>query len=98
MGNTLIYRDTYEQALEELTGATPTPASAQPEAGSPPSPQASGQPVVTQASPPPASGAAADGRLQAVRDHLRRYREFSSQGRWAEAGRELEALEKLVGR
>jgi hypothetical protein len=29
---------------------------------------------------------------------MRRYREFSSQGKWSEAGRELEAIERLVGR
>jgi hypothetical protein len=29
---------------------------------------------------------------------MRRYRDFASQGRWAEAGRELEALERLLNR
>jgi len=31
-----------------------------------------------------------------VRDHLRRYRELASQGKWSEAGKELEAIEALV--
>jgi uncharacterized membrane protein (UPF0182 family) len=91
MGNTLIYRDTFEEAMSVLTGAPvegPLPApdltSAQP-AASPPA---------AAASPP-----TADPKLaEAVRDHLRRYREASSQGRWADAGRALEDLEKLVGR
>jgi len=40
----------------------------------------------------------ADPRLQRVRDHLRRYRELAGQGRWAEAGKELEAIEAEVGK
>jgi hypothetical protein len=33
-----------------------------------------------------------------VKDHLRRYREFGSQGKWADAGKELEEIQKLVQR
>jgi len=29
---------------------------------------------------------------------MQRYRELSAQGKWAEAGRELEAIERLVTR
>jgi hypothetical protein len=46
---------------------------------------------------PAAAGAQAttpaDARLQRIRDHLRRYRELTAQGRWSEAGKELEAIE-----
>jgi hypothetical protein len=42
---------------------------------------------------PPATG---DARLQQVREHLRRYRELASQGKWSDAGRELEAIEAAV--
>jgi hypothetical protein len=31
--------------------------------------------------------------LQRIRQHLRRYQELTGQGKWAEAGRELEAIE-----
>jgi hypothetical protein len=31
-----------------------------------------------------------------VRDHLTRYRELSSQGKWAEAGKELDEIQRLV--
>jgi len=87
MGNRLVYRDTYEEALAELAGIAG--------AGAPPS-----------ATPPSAGVAAAqavqpsapDPRIERIREHLRRYRELSSQGRWAEAGKELEALEAEVGR
>ena len=85
VGNRLIYADTYDQALEQLTGAA--------------------RELVTRASTeiqtgkPSASGAApapGDPRLQQVREHLRRYRELASQGKWSEAGRELEAIESAV--
>jgi len=84
-GNTLIYADTYEQALAGLQaaqGGKPvqilTPAAT------------SGQPV-TSASPP-----ASDPRIETVRMHLQRYRDLSAQGKWAEAGKELEAIEAEV--
>ncbi|MCL4401516.1 MAG: UPF0182 family protein [Acidobacteria bacterium] len=83
VGDRLIYTDTYEQALAQLsTGAQ----------------QLVQQATSTPAAPavPPAPGTqppAAEQKLQSVRDHLRRYREFAGQGRWAEAGKELEAIE-----
>jgi uncharacterized membrane protein (UPF0182 family) len=83
VGNRLIYADTYEQALAQLSRG--------------------GQDIVRQAEaaaapakPGAATPAGSDPRLQRVRDHLRRYRELSSQGKWAEAGRELEAIEAEV--
>jgi hypothetical protein len=39
---------------------------------------------------------ACDARLQSVRDHMRRYRELAAQGKWSEAGRELEAVEAAL--
>jgi len=38
----------------------------------------------------------ADQRLSRVRAHLRRYRDLAAQGKWAEAGKELEAIEAEV--
>jgi hypothetical protein len=72
MGNSLIYRDTYEQALAELAGME-TPATA-------------------AAAPKPASPDL-QLRIERIRQHLSRYRELTGQGRWAEAGKELEAIE-----
>ncbi|HYP06148.1 MAG TPA: UPF0182 family protein, partial [Bryobacteraceae bacterium] len=94
MGNRLIYRDTYDEALAELTGGAPrtAPAAAAPEA---PATTTTSTTAAPAAATPPAPTAA---NLEQVRQILRRYRELSSQGRWSEAGRELEALEKLVGR
>ncbi len=84
--NRLIYADTYDAALAQLSSGGPA--------------------AVTQAAPPPgapapvaalaASGSGAQGHLDRIRDHLRRYQQFASQGRWAEAGKELEAIEGEV--
>lgn len=89
LGNRLVYRDTYEEALAELTGGvTATPVSLSPG----PSAAAGDAPAT------PSVTAPSEPKLDAVRGHMRRYRELASQGKWAEAGRELEALEKLVAR
>jgi uncharacterized membrane protein (UPF0182 family) len=85
MGNTIIYRDTYEQALADLAGG---PSQAKPAV----------QPTTTTttvapAAPPVAGG---DARIEAIRAHLRRYRDLAAQGKWAEAGKELEAIESTV--
>ncbi len=87
MGNKLIYEDTYDQALAQLYRASHggTPPTSQPSAGAPSPPGA--------APPAPPVTTGAEKTLDTVRYHLRRYRELASQGRWAEAGKELEALE-----
>jgi uncharacterized protein len=84
VGNRIIYADSYEQALAQLSsGAQQLVQKANaPESAAPP-----------QAAP---AGAGPDPRVARVRDHLRRYRELAAQGKWAEAGRELEAIEAEV--
>jgi uncharacterized membrane protein (UPF0182 family) len=85
-GDRLIYTDTYDQAVAQLsTGAQALVRQAQAQA-----PPAGAVPA--GGAPPPA----ADQRLARVREHLRRYRELSAQGKWAEAGKELEAIEAEV--
>jgi hypothetical protein len=81
VGSRLIYTDTYEEALAQLSSEA--------------------QQLVQKATAPTAAapGAVAPGadpRLARVRDHLRRYRELAAQGKWADAGRELEAIEAEV--
>ncbi|MBL8218696.1 MAG: UPF0182 family protein, partial [Bryobacterales bacterium] len=88
-GNSLIYSDTYEQALAELATMSPqAPVPKEPapsiSAGAPPAPA-----VVD-----PESGR----RLDQIRRHLQRYRELSGQGKFVEAAKELEALEAAVKR
>jgi uncharacterized membrane protein (UPF0182 family) len=80
-GNRLIYTDTYDEAVAQLGGGGPATSQSVQAAAAAPNPSA--------ASPP----AAGDRRLEAVRNHLRRYKELAGQGRWAEAGKELEAIE-----
>jgi uncharacterized membrane protein (UPF0182 family) len=87
VGSRLIYADSYDDALLQLSSGAQqlireatAPAASTPAAGG-------------TAAPPPSG---ADQRLARVRDHLRRYRELASQGKWAEAGKELEAIEAEV--
>jgi uncharacterized protein len=82
VGNRLIYTDTYEQALAQLSGGAPG-------AAAPEQAQAQ-QPVVTTAVK------STDPRIEIIRQHLQRYREFASQGKWTDAGRELEAIQNEV--
>jgi uncharacterized protein len=86
MGNSLAYRDTYEEALAELAGLRKARRPA--EDAQPPPPGGAGQ--------PPAAGAGLENKVEQIRQHFRRYRELSAQGKWAEAGKELEAAEALV--
>ena len=82
MGSTLVYADTYEQALAQLDAdqkgvAAPVP--------------------VSKATPSSAPVAVTnDARVDEIRQHLKRYRDFAAQGKWADAGKELEAIEAAV--
>lgn len=82
MGNRLIYADTYEDALAQLTGQQARPAR---ETAAPPAAPAAPQPLQ-------------DNRwlLEEISRRLQRYRELMGQGRFADAGREIEALERLA--
>jgi uncharacterized protein len=88
LGSHLVYADTYERALEELVSLQkggPPKAEVRP-AGSrePPAP------------PPSTSPSGEDSRIESIRLHLQKYRDLSAQGRWSEAGKELEAIESAV--
>ncbi|HEY4087860.1 MAG TPA: UPF0182 family protein [Bryobacteraceae bacterium] len=88
LGNHLIYADTYEEALAQINGLS---------AGTPaPSPAA-----VVEAGAKAASGAigvmkTTDPRLDSVRKHMERYRQLAGQGKLAEAGKELDAIQNEV--
>ncbi len=77
VGNRLIYADTYDEALARL-GSGQAPAPA---------------PAAMAATPAPAVAPSGDPRIQSIRQHLQRYRELMSQGKFMDAGRELEAVE-----
>jgi uncharacterized membrane protein (UPF0182 family) len=83
VGNRLIYADTYDEALARLgSGQVAAPAPA----------------TSTAATPAPAVGPSGDPRIQSIRQHLQRYRELMSQGKFMDAGRELEAVEAELGK
>jgi hypothetical protein len=88
VGDRLIYSDTYDEALTQLTGNAQQLIQQA---------MAPGQ-AQTKAQAGAAAAPAADPRLARVRDHLRRYKELAGQGKWAEAGKELEAIEAEVGK
>jgi hypothetical protein len=84
MGDNLIYTDSYEQAVSELArlgGSGAPPSKAQAQA---------------RAATPQAPASGPDPRIEIVRQHLERYRALAGQGKWAEAGKELEAIEAVA--
>jgi uncharacterized membrane protein (UPF0182 family) len=95
VGSTLVYADTYQQALAELAAlqkGQPLPA-AGPRGGA--TVETSAAPITSPAGGAPAGGRT-DARIDAIRQHLDRYRTLSAQGHWSEAGKELEAVEALA--
>lgn len=89
MGPHLIYTDTYEQAIQQLAALMQ---------GMPVAPAAPGAPAPAAAAPAPTTAPATDPRIESIRQHLRRYRDHAAQGRWSEAGKELEAIEAELSR
>jgi uncharacterized membrane protein (UPF0182 family) len=90
MGNHLIYADSYEQALAEINGVSGAAPAVQAQALV----QAGAQAVA----PAVAAVKAGDPRLEIIRQHMQRYRELAGQGKLAEAGRELDAIQSEVSR
>ena len=86
-GSTLVYADTYEQALAQLQsaqGGKPAALSSTAEAS-----------AVSETRP---AGGQADPKMDALKGHWQRYRDLSSQGKLSEAGKELEAIGDLLRR
>lgn len=81
-GSKIAYADTYQEALAQLAGMKAV-------SESPPSNTASTKEQGTSSVP-------SDSRVEAARERMRRYRDLMSQGKFAEAGRELEALQELL--
>ena len=97
MGDKLAYADTYEQALAQLIGEVGGTGGNQVPAAPSTSSQTQGSggtPAMSPASNANAPTAAET--LKSVRNHLQRYRELNSQGKWSEAGKELEEIQKLL--
>ncbi len=85
MGNQLIYEDTYAQAMARLAQASSVQVS-------------TGLGTRTPAGTPSGSAAetARDTVLDQLRQHWNKYKQLSAEGRWTEAGRELEAIDRLL--
>ena len=94
MGDILVYTDTWQQALDQLAAAM----AALP-GGTAVVPAEVRMPAVTGAAQPTTGAAPSnDVRITEIRQHLTRYRDLAAQGKWAEAGRELEAIQQIVGK
>jgi uncharacterized membrane protein (UPF0182 family) len=93
MGNRLAYADTYEQALAELIAQTNGSGPVQPAATLT---QLAAPSRIPQAATPSPPSNAAQETLAKVKQHLARYRELSAQGKWADAGKELEAIQNVL--
>ena len=87
MGNRLAYADTYEQALAQLTGQIEQEEQSQ-----------TGTPTASAPANNPPTSTPAAATLDQIRNHLARYRELSSQGKWADAGRELDEIQRLLAK
>jgi uncharacterized membrane protein (UPF0182 family) len=83
VGERLIYADTYDQALAELSGGGGRQPAETAQKGT-------SAPASTATTTTPAGG---DRRVESIRNHLQRYKQLAGQGRWAEAGKELDAIE-----
>ena len=96
MGSTLVYEDTYEKALASLASiqsGLPVPAATRQSATETNvAPQASAAAAAQPAATSAAAGSA-EIRLNEIRTHFERYKQLSAQGKLAEAGKELEAIE-----
>jgi uncharacterized membrane protein (UPF0182 family) len=89
-GNELVYADTYPQALEILASRQGGGRAAISTAPLLPGTTPENRPGTVAAAPQ------TDSRIQTIRGHIDRYRSLTSQGKLADAGRELEAIESLV--
>ncbi len=84
VGNTLIYDDSYEKAIADLEAVQNGQA------------QPMRTPSTGTAAPVQTAAPSADTRITEIRQHLERYQALAAQGKWADAGKELEAIESIV--
>jgi uncharacterized membrane protein (UPF0182 family) len=96
MGNLLAYANTYEEALQQLIGFSAGTTNAAPSSAQPATPINAALPNSNVPAPAPTSTPQTEQTLQQIRAHLQRYKDFSAQGKWAEAGKELDEIQRLV--
>jgi uncharacterized membrane protein (UPF0182 family) len=98
MGNLLAYANTYEEALQDLIAQTNSGVTRS-EAATPETPSQTSASTPTVAAGLGSTNGDNQQALQKLREvqtHLQRYRDLSAQGKWAEAGKELEQIQQLV--
>ncbi len=100
MGNLLAYANTYEEALQQLIGLTggTEPVNVRPASETTNANAAQAQTTAGALPPAQPSTNQAEQTLEAIRTHLQRYKDLSAEGKWAEAGKELDEIQKLVQR
>lgn len=98
LGNDLIYRDTYDEAVAELAGKFDFSASQRAQVSDTIEERADTGSGSRNASPSSAdTPRVTDERLTTeIRSRLSNYRRLVSEGKWSEAGKELEAIENMV--
>ena len=92
IGNRLIYTDTYEDAVAQLgqgSGIRPALSNTQQSGNSPGTAPA---PALNSSSLTPSPA------LAQIKTHIQKYRELTAQGRYVDAARELEAIDKELNR
>jgi uncharacterized membrane protein (UPF0182 family) len=98
-GSRIAYADSYSDALAQLSGggAEALARIGATDAEPSPSPGAGTAPPVQAASPPGTQGSDGEAaRMTQARRLLQRYRELMAQGKFGEAGQELERLQRLL--
>jgi uncharacterized protein len=96
MGNRLAYADTYEQALAQLIEELGGNSNGLQPAGTEPTQPAETKPAGIQPAINAQASSQAIETLKQIKDLLQRYRELSAQGKWEEAGKELDQIQRLV--
>jgi hypothetical protein len=99
VGSTLIYDDSYDKAIADLEAVQH--GQAQPLHGAEQNGSQNSTPnSASNATQSRAANSAAspDMRITEIRQHMERYQALAAQGKWADAGKELEAIEAIVKR
>jgi uncharacterized membrane protein (UPF0182 family) len=93
MGDHLAYADTYQQALALLMGENAAAGQQTAAATAPAGAAEAAQPIISAAA---AAVARQQDLMKQIRDHFQRYRDLNSRGQYSEAGKELEAIQKML--
>lgn len=97
LGNEVIYRDTYEEAITELSERLGIERSPSGVVSANIEKRPDAEKANRESGSRPNSGVD-DGFRNEVRSRLLNYRRLVSEGKWSDAGKELEAIENLVRR